>query len=217
MVWAGELGGVGGAALHDHLTGGQGFEESPSIRARLHAPVEYDHDPSIALGANKSAKALLELKGGPRHLIFDERPFSLFLQLGDAGGFQGVIRRCKRELVDDDEPQDITGKVHPVAVDLTIENSPFRPGDKPDSLPDVSLGGKGTGEIVVRGNTGERPIRLAAVERHLEVGGRDGVEPAMAALAEDCTFTGDLYHTPATKKHLTGVLLARAVDQLLAA
>jgi hypothetical protein len=42
-----------------------------------------------------------------------------------------------------------------------IEKSPFRPSDKPDSLPDVSLGGKVTGRVVVRGNTEERPIRLA--------------------------------------------------------
>jgi len=61
----------------------------------------------------------------------------------------------------------------------------------------------------------DRPIRLAAVERHLETGGRDGVAPATSVLEQDCTFAGDLYHTPATKKHLTGVLLARAVDQLL--
>ena len=57
-----------------------------------------------------------------------------------------------------------TGNVHPIAVDLTIENCPFRPGDKPDSLPDVSLGGKVTGKIVVRGNVEERPTRLAVPE-----------------------------------------------------
>ena len=58
----------------------------------------------------------------------------------------------------------LAGKVHPIAVDLTIEKSPFRPGDKPDSTPDVSLGGKVSGKIVVRGNTEERPIRLAVPE-----------------------------------------------------
>ena len=57
-----------------------------------------------------------------------------------------------------------TGNVHPIAVDLTIENCPFRPGDKPDSLPDVSLGGKITGKTIVRGNVEERPIRLAVPE-----------------------------------------------------
>ena len=58
----------------------------------------------------------------------------------------------------------VTGNVHPIAVDLMIENSPFRPSDKPDSLPDVSLGGKVTGRVVVRGNTEVRPIRLAVPE-----------------------------------------------------
>ena len=55
----------------------------------------------------------------------------------------------------------LAGKVHPITVDLTIENSTFRPGDKPDSLPDVSLGGKVSGKIVARNNNEERPIRLA--------------------------------------------------------
>ena len=54
------------------------------------------------------------------------------------------------------------GKARPITVDLVIESSPFRPGDKPDSLPDVRLGGKVTGRIVLRDNTEERPIRLAA-------------------------------------------------------
>lgn len=58
----------------------------------------------------------------------------------------------------------VTGNAHPIDVALTIENSPFRPGDKPDSLPDVSLGGKVTGRVVVRGNTEQRPLRLAVPE-----------------------------------------------------
>lgn len=58
----------------------------------------------------------------------------------------------------------VSGNVHPIAVDLIIESSPFSPGDKPDSLPDVSLGGKVTGGVVVRGNTEKRPIRLAVSE-----------------------------------------------------
>lgn len=48
----------------------------------------------------------------------------------------------------------VNGKLHPIAVDITIENSLFRSGDKPDSLPDVSLGGNVMGRIVFCGLTG---------------------------------------------------------------
>ena len=61
----------------------------------------------------------------------------------------------------------------------------------------------------------DRPVRVATVERHIEAGTRQGIEEAISALAEECTFIGDLYHAPATKKHLAGVLLNRAIEQLL--
>ena len=61
----------------------------------------------------------------------------------------------------------------------------------------------------------DRPVRVAAVERHLDAGTRESVEWAISALAEECTFIGDLYHAPATKKHMAGVLLNRAIEQLL--
>lgn len=57
----------------------------------------------------------------------------------------------------------------------------------------------------------DRPVRLPEVERALAEGGRDGVAAARDALEAGCTFTGDLYHAPATKQHLAGVLLGRAV------
>ena len=61
----------------------------------------------------------------------------------------------------------------------------------------------------------DRPIRLTEVERHLAASGRNGVAAAKAALVEGCTFTSDLYNAPTTKQHLAGVLLSRAIEQLL--
>lgn len=60
----------------------------------------------------------------------------------------------------------------------------------------------------------DRPVRLAAVEQAVAHGGSDGVGAARAALEAGIEFTGDLYHAPATKRHLAGVLLGRAVDAL---
>lgn len=61
----------------------------------------------------------------------------------------------------------------------------------------------------------DRPVRLAEVEHAIEQGGRDGIGAARAALEAGVEFTGDLYHAPATKRHLAGVLLGRAVDALV--
>jgi carbon-monoxide dehydrogenase medium subunit len=61
----------------------------------------------------------------------------------------------------------------------------------------------------------DRPVRLAAVEQAIAQDGIGGVEAARAALEAGIEFTGDLYHAPATKRHLAGVLLGRAVDALL--
>jgi carbon-monoxide dehydrogenase medium subunit len=61
----------------------------------------------------------------------------------------------------------------------------------------------------------DRPVRLAAVEACLAARGRNGIEEAKHALAAGCSFVGDLYHTAETKQYLTGVLLTRAIDQLL--
>lgn len=61
----------------------------------------------------------------------------------------------------------------------------------------------------------ERPIRLAAVEAAIADAGQDGIEAARAVLETEVEFTADLYHAPATKRHLAGVLLARAVAALL--
>ena len=60
----------------------------------------------------------------------------------------------------------------------------------------------------------DRPVRLAAVEQAIAHGGGDGVGAARAALEAGIEFTADLYHAPATKRHLAGVLLGRAVDAL---
>lgn len=74
------------------------------------------------------------------------------------------IRTTLRNVTGNGRLVAVTGTVHPITVKLTIEDSPFRPGDKPDSMPDVVLGGKVTGRIVLRNNTEERPIRLAVPE-----------------------------------------------------
>jgi carbon-monoxide dehydrogenase medium subunit len=63
----------------------------------------------------------------------------------------------------------------------------------------------------------DRPIRLATVEQAIALGGSDGVAPACDALGSEVEFTSDLYHAPATKRHLAGVLLGRAVEQLVQA
>lgn len=61
----------------------------------------------------------------------------------------------------------------------------------------------------------DRPVRLTDVEQAIAQGGREGLDAARAALEAGVEFTGDLYHAPATKRHLAGVLLGRAVDALL--
>ncbi len=61
----------------------------------------------------------------------------------------------------------------------------------------------------------DRPVRLAEVERHLEASSHDAIEQAITSLEQGCTITGDLYHAPATKKYLAGVLVAEAIDQIL--
>jgi carbon-monoxide dehydrogenase medium subunit len=61
----------------------------------------------------------------------------------------------------------------------------------------------------------DRPIRLAAVERAIAQDGVAGVAPACDVLGSEVAFTSDLYHAAATKRHLAGVLLARAVEELV--
>lgn len=61
----------------------------------------------------------------------------------------------------------------------------------------------------------ERPVRLAEVEQAIEGDGKDGLDAARAALEAGVEFTSDLYHAAATKRHLAGVLLGRAVAELL--
>jgi carbon-monoxide dehydrogenase medium subunit len=57
----------------------------------------------------------------------------------------------------------------------------------------------------------DRPLRFAAVERALAEVGVDAAAMELARLLEP---VGDLYHSAATKRHLAGVLLRRAVQQL---
>ncbi|WP_270933595.1 FAD binding domain-containing protein [Falsiroseomonas oryzae] len=57
----------------------------------------------------------------------------------------------------------------------------------------------------------DRPMRFAEVERALAV---EGVSAAAEALARQVDPPADLYHSAATKRHLAGVLLRRAVDRL---
>jgi carbon-monoxide dehydrogenase medium subunit len=57
----------------------------------------------------------------------------------------------------------------------------------------------------------DRPLRFAAVERALA---DVGVDAAAAELARRLEPVGDLYHSAATKRHLAGVLLRRAAQQL---
>lgn len=61
----------------------------------------------------------------------------------------------------------------------------------------------------------EHPVRLADVELAIENDGSEGVDAARAALEAGVEFTSDLYHAAATKRHLAGVLLGRAVAELL--
>jgi carbon-monoxide dehydrogenase medium subunit len=57
----------------------------------------------------------------------------------------------------------------------------------------------------------DRPLRFAAVEHALAT---QGTEAAVAALAQRLDPPADLYHSAATKRHLAGVLLQRAVGRL---
>jgi carbon-monoxide dehydrogenase medium subunit len=57
----------------------------------------------------------------------------------------------------------------------------------------------------------DRPLRFAPVEQALA---EAGMEAAAAELAQRLEPVADLYHAAATKRHLAGVLLRRAVDRL---
>jgi carbon-monoxide dehydrogenase medium subunit len=59
----------------------------------------------------------------------------------------------------------------------------------------------------------DRPVRLPEIEAPLR--GRASLEGAIAALEAGLDPEGDLYHGPATKKHLAKALLTRAVRQML--
>lgn len=59
----------------------------------------------------------------------------------------------------------------------------------------------------------DRPVRLPEVEASLR--GQASLKGALAALDAGLDPQGDLYHAPATKKHLVKVLLTRAVRQIL--
>ncbi len=76
-------------------------------------------------------------------------------------------------------------------------------------LSDVAIGyvGAGATPLLARG-------AMAALEG--QVPGADVLERAKAALTQDLDPSGDLYNSPATKRHLAAVLLERAVKQLLA-
>ena len=57
----------------------------------------------------------------------------------------------------------------------------------------------------------DRPLRFAEVERALA---EESAEAAAAKLARLLDPPADLYHSAATKRHLTCVLLRRAADRL---
>ena len=59
----------------------------------------------------------------------------------------------------------------------------------------------------------DRPVRLREIEEALN--GNPSPEQALSAIEADLAPSGDLYHTPATKKHLAKVLFKRAVEQIL--
>lgn len=61
----------------------------------------------------------------------------------------------------------------------------------------------------------ERPIRLPAVEHAIAQGGMDAIETAREILEAEVEFNGDIYHAPTTKRHLTGVLLGRALEKIV--
>lgn len=58
----------------------------------------------------------------------------------------------------------------------------------------------------------DRPIRLREVEDAL---GRGALDAAHAAIDSSLPAEGDLYHLPATKRHLAKVLVSRAAAQLV--
>ncbi len=60
----------------------------------------------------------------------------------------------------------------------------------------------------------DRPVRIPAVEAALT--GSPDMAAVKAALALHLECTGDLYHAPATKAHLVGVLFERAAEKLVA-
>lgn len=58
----------------------------------------------------------------------------------------------------------LASAVHPIRVELTLDHCRFEPDGRMANMPDVSLGGKVTGRVVVRGNTEGRPLQLAVPE-----------------------------------------------------
>ena len=54
----------------------------------------------------------------------------------------------------------LTGTVHPVTVDLTLDHCRFEADGRPATLPDVELKGNVAGRVTLEGNTETRPPRL---------------------------------------------------------
>ena len=64
----------------------------------------------------------------------------------------------------------LTGTVHPVTVDLTLDHCRFEADGRPATLPDLELKGDVTGRVTLEGNTETRPLRLIAPDRVVVIG-----------------------------------------------
>jgi len=79
-------------------------------------------------------------------------------------GYNSNLKATLRNVTASGSLVRLASAVHPIQVELTLDHCRFEPDERPAKVPDISLGGKVTGRVVVRSNTEGRPLRLAVPE-----------------------------------------------------
>ncbi len=90
----------------------QAVEEDPAVGARPQTLVAQHDDSEVARIAHQAADALLQRDDRLRDLLFEERTAAAPLDRVQPRLQHGIVRRCERQLVDDDDRQRRAFDVH---------------------------------------------------------------------------------------------------------
>jgi len=141
-----------------HAHGRQRREEYPAITTASHTRIADHDDPIIVFTADESSGALLQRQRRFRQLVIAERVATACREVLDPRAHQGIVRRGKRELLDDDQaqrfalyinafPEARRAEQHSVAVGAKLLQQPLtrrpRPAPvtgTPGSLPSARAG-----------------------------------------------------------------------------